>query len=104
MSSGMGKGFWKVDSPDHGGGMGEGAASGGNWRTALDGQSPGCREGPAPDMVGVAAGDDARVEVQVMAALNGRVVSEVKVLARQAQTGCGRGRGSGGRWGFSVVR
>jgi hypothetical protein len=51
MSSGIGNGFANVDSPVHGGGMGEGAASGGNWSTALDGQSPGCREGPAPDMV-----------------------------------------------------
>lgn len=51
MSWGIGKGFAKVASPFHGGAMGGGAASGGNWRTALEGQSPGCRDGPAPDMV-----------------------------------------------------
>jgi hypothetical protein len=50
MSAGIGNGLAIVGSPFQGGGMGCGAASGGKVRTAREGQSPGCKDGPAPDM------------------------------------------------------
>lgn len=79
VSWGIGNGLAKVDSPVQGFVMGGGAASGGNLRTALEGQSPGCREGPAPDMVcllclcvGGLLGGKERDDAPVVAASRGK--------------------------------